>query len=351
MRDADRGIGGVLHRGLRVEGDAQAGRRDHVEVIRAVADRHGLAQRSARLRREVAQREFLPGPVDDRAGHPPGQPAARDFQRVRSRVVNPEVSGEPVGELGETAAHDPAPVAEPLQRPDQRARSWCQPQLGPDRLDGRHVEPGKQRDPLPQRCREVQFPAHRRLGQRSDALPAAGPGGQQVDGLAPDQRRIDVHHDQPHRAPVQAAALNGHVRPLVKRRARQGAAQRVRVGPGHLELDACHRPVREPADPVDVGAAGRDPAGDGRDGSRGQRGAEHRDVQAASRPGPLTGARGDLGIQPKVRGDRPDLAMNCRQVGRVVTGQQHAEDQAAAYHYLFYIDDAQLVRGQHREQP
>ncbi len=74
-------------------------------------------------------------------------------------------------------------------------------------------------------------------------------------------------------------------------------------------------------------------------------------MQAAALPGALAGARGDLGVQAEVRGDGGDLAVNCRQVGRSVTAQQHAEDQAAAYHDLLNVDDAQLVRRQDGEQP
>ena len=62
VRDAERGVGGVPDRGLGVERDAQARRRDHVEVVGPVADRHGLAQRDPGPGREVAQRGRLARP-------------------------------------------------------------------------------------------------------------------------------------------------------------------------------------------------------------------------------------------------------------------------------------------------
>ena len=349
MRDADRGVGRIPDRGLGVEGDPQPGRRDHVEVVGAVAHRDRLAERGARRGREAPQRERLSGPVHDRTGQPPGEPAIGDLQRVGGRVVDAEPGGEPVGELREAAADNPAPVAEPLERPDQRPRARRQPQLRPDGIDRGRVESGQQGHALPQGGGEVQLAAHRRLGHRGDLLGAARPGREQVDDLAPDQGGVDIKHDQAHRAPVQAAALHGHVRPLVQGLPGQGGPQPVRISPGYLELDAGHRPVREPSDPVDVGAAGRDPAGDGGDGRGRQRAAEHRDVQAAAAPGRLAGAGGDLQVQVQVRGHGGHLAVNRGQVRRIVAGQQDAQHQPAADHYLLDVDDVQLVPGEHGE--
>ena len=235
----------------------------------------------------------------------------------------------------------PAPVTEPLERPDQGACPRRQLQLRPDGVDGVQVESGQQGDALPQRGGEIELAAHRRFGQRGDLLSAAGPGREQVDDLAPDQGGIDIHHDQAHRPAVQAAALHGHVRPLIERLAGERGAQPVRVGAGYLELDARHRPVREPANPVDVSAAGRDPAGDGRDGGR-PRAPEYRDMQAAAPPGRFAGASGDLGLQVQVRGNGGDLAVNRGQVGCMVAGQQDAEHEAPADHHLLDVEHAQL---------
>ena len=51
--------------------------------------------------------------------------------------------------------------------------------------------------PLLQRLGEVQLTAHRRLGDRGDLALRARAGGQHLDDLALDQRRVDVEDDQP----------------------------------------------------------------------------------------------------------------------------------------------------------
>ena len=58
------------------------GRGDHVQVVRAVADRDGLAERHPGLAGETAQRLRLARPVDDRAGQPAGQLPARLISSV-----------------------------------------------------------------------------------------------------------------------------------------------------------------------------------------------------------------------------------------------------------------------------
>ncbi len=350
MRDADRGVRGVPDRGLGVEGDAQARRRDHVEVIRPVADRHRLAQRNPGLGGEVAQRPGLAGPVDDGAGDLAGEPPADDLQRVGRRVVQAEIGGENVGELGEAAAHDSAPVAEPPQRADQSAGAGSKAQLGADVIENRGVEPGEQCDPLTQRGGEVQLAAHRGGGQLGDLRRAPGTHREQVDGLAVDQRGVDVHHDQAHGAPVQAAALHRDVDALLGGLAGKGRAQRRRVGPGDVELDAGHRPVRQPGDPVDVRAAGGDPPGDGPDRGRGQLAAEHRDMQAAAAAGWLGRASCDLRVQAQVGRHRGHLTVDRGQVGGAAAGQQHAEHQAPPDHDLLDVEHAEFVRGEDGEQ-
>src|SRR6266567_4222261 len=48
VRDADRRVGGVPDGRLGVERDPEPGRRDHVQIVRPVAYRHGLAERDVR---------------------------------------------------------------------------------------------------------------------------------------------------------------------------------------------------------------------------------------------------------------------------------------------------------------
>jgi hypothetical protein len=105
----------------------------------------------------------------------------------------------------------------------------------------------------------------------SPASSATGPGGEQLDDLVAQQRRVDVHDDEPHGATVQATALHGHVDAERGRLPGQRGSQAHRICAGDVELEAGHWPVREPGDPLNVRAAGRDPARDGRDSRRLQR--------------------------------------------------------------------------------
>src|SRR3954465_3275739 len=79
------------------------------------------AARRPRRGGETLRRGGLARPVHDRADQPPGEPAVGDLQDVRGRVVDAEVGGERVGDLGEAAADDRELEVEPLERADQRA--------------------------------------------------------------------------------------------------------------------------------------------------------------------------------------------------------------------------------------
>ena len=72
--------------------------------------------------------------------------------------------------------------------------------------------------------------------------------------------------------------------PRSDRLAGQVGTERLGIGTGDIELDAGDGLAGEPADLVDVGAAGRDPASDGGDHARGERVAEDGDVQPAAAP-------------------------------------------------------------------
>ena len=157
--DAQRGVGRVPHHGLGVERHAEPGGGDHVQVVRAVAHRDRLGQRDPGLGGEPAQRVRLPGPVDHRAGQPPGQLPGGDLELVGGHVVDAELGRQRPDHLDEAAADDAGLVAQAAQRPDQRARARGQPQPGPDLVQHRVRQPGQQRHPLAQRRGEVQLAA------------------------------------------------------------------------------------------------------------------------------------------------------------------------------------------------
>ncbi len=96
-------------------------------------------------------------------------------------------------------------------------------------------------------------------------------------------------------------------------------AQRPRLGPGDVQLDAGHRVARQAGDPVDVGAAGGDPAGHRGHALRQQRAAEHGDVQPAVEAGRARRLRrpgGDLRLQAQLVGEREDRGVDLGEVRR-----------------------------------
>src|SRR5215207_9727212 len=102
----------VTHERLGVERDAEPGRREHVEVVGAVADRDGVADRYARLFGEVPERVGLAGTVDDITEDATGEVAVDDLQVVRGEVVDAQLAGDLLDDLGESAADQGESVAE-----------------------------------------------------------------------------------------------------------------------------------------------------------------------------------------------------------------------------------------------
>jgi hypothetical protein len=73
-------------------------------------------------------------------------------------------------------------------------------------------------------------------------------------------------------------------------------------GAGDVEVDGGDGVARHPFDPVDVGPAVGDPAGDCRHGGGLQRRADHGDVRAAVAPGPVVADPAvDLDLHVQIR--------------------------------------------------
>ena len=106
---------------------------------------------------------------------------------------------------------------------------------------------------------EVELTPHRGLRDLRHLVGAPGARRQQVDDLLLDQRRVHVHHAQPHRAPVQPAALDRDVHAAIRGHLRQRGPQRAGLCPGDVQLYAGDRIAGQPGDAVDVGAARGDP--------------------------------------------------------------------------------------------
>ena len=125
---------------------------------------------------------------------------------------------------------DREPVAQPLEGADQRAgargraRSRRTPGRGRMRRAPRAARPARAAT-----ARSRARRASRRSVTRGDLAYAAGVGGEHLDHLALHQRRVDVHHDQPHAAAQQVGRLDGDVDRLLRRPPRP-ASTRSRSG-------------------------------------------------------------------------------------------------------------------------
>ena len=106
-------------------------------------------------------------------------------------------------------------------RPDQGLR----PGIGPHPFrqasrDDRFVEPLEQRDPLLERRGEIEFAAHRPLGDRGNLRLDPGIIGQFVEAFLPDHGRIHVGDEQFLLAII--GGLDDHVDALDRSRAQSG---------------------------------------------------------------------------------------------------------------------------------
>ena len=143
------------------------------------------------------------------------------------------------------------------------------------------VEPGEQRDPGAQRLLEVDLAAHRGTGDLRDLGLDARVRREHLDHLALDEGGVHVEHDQAHAPAQQVDRLDGDVDALGGGLEGQRAPQPLRIGARDVQVDRRDGVARHPLDPVDVGAAVGDPAGDGGEGRRLERDAEDGHVGAA----------------------------------------------------------------------
>ena len=180
---------------------------------------------------------------------------------------------------------------------------------------------------------------------RGDLVAVTAVRGEQLDHLALDQRRVDVHHDQPHRAAQQAGRLDRDVHALRGRLEREQGAEPFGVRAGHVQVDGGDGVARHPLDPVDVGAAVGDPARDGGHGGRLERRPDHGDVGATLTTDlVVAGAAVDVDAHPEAVGGRlHGVAQPLPVAGR---RHQDAQDQPAAEHDLLDVEDLDPGLGQ-----
>ena len=208
---AQRRVGDLAQRRFGVEGHPEPGGGQHVDVVGAVADGHGLLHRHPGLLSEVTQRLGLARTVDDRADHPAGELAVDDLQLVGRDEVHHQLVRQRLDHLPETTGDDSAVIAEPAQRAQRGPRPRCQLDLLGHLVEHPGRQPGQRGDPSVQGLGEVDLTAHRRFGHLRDRRLGPGVRGEHLDDLALDQRGVDVEHDQPLGPPRQAVVLDGDV--------------------------------------------------------------------------------------------------------------------------------------------
>ena len=177
-------------------GDAQARALDHRYVIGAVADRQRQRAVDAAGDRRFQFRP-LARRIDDRRGHRAQQRAVGDFQHIGDRRVEADLFGDGAGEAGEATRHQQGPRAARLHRAHQRpGPAHDDDSLRPAEVDRGILQPLEQRHAFMQRAGEVQFAAHRPLGDFRDLRLDPRIVGQLVDALDGDHGRIHVGDQQ-----------------------------------------------------------------------------------------------------------------------------------------------------------
>ena len=133
-----------------------------------------------------------------------GEPAVGDLEYIGPGVVDAEVGREPIGEMGEPAAHD---ARSGSRAAGASGRRYARP--APAR--SRRTPPGSTSASSPRRSAtrrrsEVSKSSSPRIADSviaATSSPTPACGRQGVDHLALDEGRVDVHHDQPAPVPQQ----------------------------------------------------------------------------------------------------------------------------------------------------
>ena len=205
-----------------------------------------------------------------------------------------------------------------------------------------------------QRGGEVDLAAHCGIGDARHLVEMTRVRREELDHLALDECRVDVHDDETFGAAGETGRLHRDVDLQIGSHEGERRAQLLWISTRHDQLDTGDGIRGQPLDVVDVGAGRGDAIGDAGNGARAQWGTEHRDVQAA--PAPHGARRPDLGlhVEPEVSSDEldPGAQLGRVQDGRVRRGseEQHAEREATVEHDLLEVGDGDVERGQRGEQ-
>ena len=217
-----------IHFWLGMVGNAQAGRFDHRQVVRAVPDGDGLDNRNFIFFREARQRIGFVLGIHNIADHLAGQLAVHDLQLVGHHGGQMQFFPQIIREEGEATGGDRHLPAEGLQLQHQLRQPWHQGQFIAHLTQNVGIGPFQGRHALSQAGGEIQLAAHRTLGDFSHQLAAARQLRNFVDTLDLNGGRVHVHDQQARRFHVRNFTQRCDIQPGVMRQARGALGQRAR---------------------------------------------------------------------------------------------------------------------------
>ena len=184
-------------------GDPEAGGLDHRDVVRAVADRQGLAGRKPHFGTSIEQRRPLGRGIDDRGRNTAAEAVADEREAVGPHGVESETLGHRLGKKREAARDEQRAGAGGRHRAHQRLGPGARPhallKAAPDIAER---EPGEQGDARAQGSGEIGLATHGGFGHPGHLRLAADEVGELVDAFDRDHRRIHVGDEQPLAAPL-----------------------------------------------------------------------------------------------------------------------------------------------------
>ena len=193
----DANPGGFRYGGLGVERDTETGDADHVEIVRPVSHGDGLVLIQTPFIDEVEETLALGVLVDDGLGDRAGETVAIEFQNIRDRLVKADPPGEIIGEKGEAARDQRGVGAIGLHGLNQCAPTRSKGnRLAAHFLDDLAFQALEQGNAGVQRLREVQFTAHRAVGDLGHLWFDIQRGGEFVDTFLLDHGGIHVGNQQ-----------------------------------------------------------------------------------------------------------------------------------------------------------
>lgn len=259
----DRLFGRLLDQRLGPERHAQAGDRQHRQVVGAIADGNGLLHLQAFFARQLTQQVSLALGVDDRLDRHAGHLAIHHFQLVGEHVVDAQLGLQLLGKVGEATGEDGGLVTQALEFGEQRLGAFSQAQRRTDLVQHANVQALEQRQALLEAGTKIQLATHGPLGDFRYLLTDPGSLGQLVDHFGFDQCRVHVEHRQTTVATEQRILLEGDVDVQLLGDAEELGAQGLRISrlATYRELDAAlallgrgvqRDTTREAIDMVDV---------------------------------------------------------------------------------------------------